>query len=315
MQSQQKKPLAVVMATDDKAAFAAGCALLSLKANSPLLFKKANIIIYYQNLSQQNRKALRSIGRVFFKEYKLNFSTADIKTIRRYSQLTLARYECFFLLKEYKQLLWLDLDILVKKELINILKFKKSGFAMAHDDNIVASNFLKPIKGFDLLKRNFNAGVIVFSENMANPVKVGAWCYQQTKALANKLFWIDQGILNLALQKFSIKPAVLPRKFNSHPVLSPIKTDNALILHAMGNYKFWDNYPFKEWDKFYSEWLGLGGAEVTIQNYDKKYLLMFKFKLFLEKVPFIWGFSQKILSFKFALLNNKTLKTQGLKGR
>ena len=186
---------------------------------------------------------------------------------------------------------------------------------MAHDDNIVASNFLKPIKGFDLLKRNFNAGVIVFSENMANPVKVGAWCYQQTKALANKLFWIDQGILNLALQKFSIKPAVLPRKFNSHPVLSPIKTDNALILHAMGNYKFWDNYPFKEWDKFYSEWLGLGGAEVTIQNYDKKYLLMFKFKLFLEKVPFIWGFSQKILSFKFALLNNKTLKTQGLKGR
>ncbi len=60
MQSQQKKPLAIVMATDDKAAFAAGCALLSLKQNSPLLFKKADIIIYYQNLSQQNRKALRS---------------------------------------------------------------------------------------------------------------------------------------------------------------------------------------------------------------------------------------------------------------
>ena len=310
---QQKKPFAIVMATDDKAAFAAGCALLSLKENSPRLFKKADIIIYYQNLSQQNRKALRSIGRVFFKDYRLNFSTSAIRTIRRYSQLTLARYECFFLLKEYRQILWLDSDILVKKELINILKFKKAGFAIAHDDNIIACNFAKPVRGFDMLRRNFNAGVLLFSENMANPIKIGAWCYQQTKMLAPILIWADQGVLNLALQKFAIKPAILPRKFNSHPVLSPIKMGNTLILHAMGDYKFWDNYPLPEWDKFYNQWLGLSGAEVTIQNYNKKYLLMFKFKLFLEKVPFIWWFFQKVLKIKFALSNKKIIKKQRLR--
>ena len=314
MQSAQKKPLAIVMATDDKAAFAAGTALLSLKENSPLLFKKADIIIYYQNLSPNNRKALRAIGRVFLKEYRLNFSTSAIKTIRRYSQLTLARYECFFLLREYKQLLWLDCDILVKKELVNILKFKKAGFAIAHDDNIAAANFSRPVKGFDMTKRNFNAGILVFSDNMPNPVKIGAWCYQQTKSLAPLLLWADQGILNLALQNFSIKPAVLPRKFNSHPVLSPIKTKNALLLHAMGDYKFWDNYPFPEWNKFYKQWLESGGAEVTIQNYNKKYLIMFKIKLFLEKIPLIWWFFQKALKIKFTLSNKRILKKQGIKG-
>lgn len=310
---QQKKSLAIVMATDDKAAFAAGSALLSLKENSPLLFKKADIIVYYQNLSQQNRKALRATGRVFFKEYRLNFSTSAIRTIRRYSQLTLARYECFFLLKEYRQILWLDSDILVRKELINILKFKKAGFAIAHDDNIAACNFAKAVRGFDMMRRNFNAGILLFSDNMANPIKIGAWCYQQTKILAPLLLWADQGILNLALQKFSIKPAVLPRKFNSHPVLSPIKTENAIVLHAMGDYKFWDNYPFPDWNKFYNQWLALGGAEVTIQNYNKKYLLLFKLKLFLEKIPFIWWFFQKALKIKFALSNKKTLKKQGLR--
>ncbi len=310
---QQKKPLAIVMATDDKAAFAAGSALLSLKENSPLLFKKADIIVYYQNLSPQNRKALRAIGRVFLKDYRLNFSTSAIRTIYRYSQLTLARYECFFLLKQYRQVLWLDSDILVRKELTNILKFKKAGFAIAHDDNITACNFAGSIKGFDMLRRNFNAGILVFSDNMANPIKIGAWCYQQTKILAPLLLWADQGILNLALQKFSIKPAVLPRKFNSHPVLSPIKTENALVLHAMGDYKFWDNYPLPDWNKFYNQWLGLGGAEVTIQNYNKKYLFMFKLKLFLEKLPFLWWFFQKALKIKFALSNKKTIKKLGLR--
>lgn len=314
MQPLQKKPLAVVLATDDKAAFAAGVALLSLKANSPLLFKKAEIIIYCQNLSRENRKALRSLGRVFFREFKLNFATSDIKTIKRYSQLTLARYECFFLLKEYKQVLWLDSDILVRKELINILKFKKSGFAAAHDDNIVASNFFKPVKDYDMLRRNFNAGVLLFSDNMANPVKAGAWCYQQTKKLAENLRWIDQGILNLYIQNFAVKPAILPRKFNSHPVLSPVKTEQTLILHAMGDYKFWDNYPFKEWNSFYEQWLAAGGKDVTIQNYNKKYLILFKIKMFLEKVPFIWWFFQKLVKFKMNRFNKKTLKEQGLKG-
>lgn len=312
MQANQKKPLAIVMATDDKAAFAVGAALLSLKANSPALFKKAEFIIYNQNLSPQNKKALRAIGRVFFKEFKLNFSTNDIKTIRRYSQLTLARYECFFLLSQYRQAIWLDSDILVKKELINILKFKKSGLATAYDDNIVASNFSEKIEGFDMLRRNFNVGILVFSDNMANPIKAGAWCYNQTKALANKLLWIDQGILNLLLQKFAIKPSILPRKFNSHPVLSPIKTENALILHAMGDYKFWDNYPFKEWNIFYKQWLDLGGSEVTIQRYNKKHFILFKIKLFIEKIPFIWPVFQKILKIKFNCLNKKILQTRGI---
>lgn len=313
MQANQKKPLAIVMATDDKAAFAAGTALLSLKTNSPLLFKKAEIIIYNQNLSQANKKALRAIGRVFFKEFKLNFPTNEIKTIRRYSQLTLARYECFFLLSQYRQVIWLDSDILVKKELLNLLKFKKSGLAIAYDDNIVASNFSGRIKDFDMLRRNFNVGVLVFSDNMLNPVKAGAWCYKQTKTLANKLLWIDQGILNLLLQQFSIKPAILPRKFNSHPVLSPIKTENALILHAMGDYKFWDNYPFKEWNTFYKQWIDLGGSEVTIQKYNKKHLILFKIKMFLEKIPFIWAVFQKLVKIKFKFLNKKILKERGIK--
>ena len=315
MQPVQKKPLAVVLATDDKTAFAAGVALLSLKENSPLLFKKAEIIIFYQNLSKENKRALRSLGRVFFKEYKLNFSTAAIKTIKRYSQLTLARYECFFLLKDFNQILWLDCDVLVRKELINILKFKKAGFAISHDDNIVASNFFAPVEGYDMTRRNFNAGVILFSaSNIKNPVKAGAWCYQQTKALADKLRWIDQGILNLYLQKFQVKPAILPRKFNSHPVLSPIKTSQALILHAMGNYKFWDNYPFKDWDNFYQKWLQAGGAEVIIQNYNKKYLILFKIKIFLEKIPFIWRFFLKIVDIKMKFLNKKVIMKMGIKG-
>ncbi|MDR0953669.1 MAG: hypothetical protein LBM71_05820 [Elusimicrobiota bacterium] len=304
-----KKFLAVVLATDDSMAFALAATLLSFKKNSPLLFGRAEFFVFTQNLSEQNKETLLKICPITFNNFKLPFDPSKIKTLRRYSELTMARYECFNMLDTYQNVLWLDIDLLILKEIEGLLAYN-TGLAMAQDDNIVASNFYKLQKKYKMTAKNYNAGVLLLSDKLHNYKEIGAWCYEQTKKLAANLLWIDQAILNISVQHFNIKVAKIPRAYNANPFSSPAKTKDIFILHAMGEHKFWNNYPLPEWFALYRQWLDLGGLPFGNKPVSGKIIFAFKVKLLLEKIPFIWPFFVFFNKLRFANLNKKALKRQ-----
>ncbi len=289
MTGKTKKPLALVFAADDKTSFALACALLSVKENAPLLFKKADFFVYTQDISDENKLALQKIAQLTFLPFELPFNPSEIKTLGTYTVLTMARYEMFFLLDAYKQALWLDTDILVQGEIEPLLSYNKSGLALAKDGNSVAANFFaRPTGDFNMSAQNYNAGVFLLNDTLPEYKQIAAWCYEQTKNLSPVLNWIDQAVLNLALQNFSIVPDELERKYNSNPFSSPVKIKDALILHCAGKNKFWNNFELPLWSKLYNKWLALGGAPKPAQKTCLLNKSLFKVKFFIEKVPFLW---------------------------
>jgi lipopolysaccharide biosynthesis glycosyltransferase len=309
MNSNIKENLAVVMAADNSSAFALAVALLSFKANSPRLFSRADFIVYTQDMDDKNKTALQKICKINFKNFQLPFDSGKIKTIKTYTELTLARYECFYMLRQYADVLWLDIDILITKELINILSHNSRGIALAQDLNFVALNFLKkPDENYNLRKRNFNAGVMLLSDNLPNCEEFADWCYDATQKYATRLRFPDQAIINLALQRFHIKPTVLPANFNAHPFSATVKSEQAYILHAMGKNKFWTNCPMPRWFQFYGQWLRVSGAPMPVQNISFIKIVLFKLKLIIEKVPFLWNIFNFLNKRRFKKMNSKVLK-------
>ncbi|MDR0646279.1 MAG: hypothetical protein LBG46_04835 [Elusimicrobiota bacterium] len=308
MNENIKKNLAIVLAADNYSAFALAVALLSLKTNSPRLFHQADFIVYTQNIDDKNKTTLQKICKIDFRNFQLPFGSDKIKTIKTYTELTLARYECFYMLQQYIDILWLDIDILITQELVNILSRNTKGIALAHDLNFVALNFLKkPVGNYNLRKRNFNAGVMLLSDNLSNYKEIADWCYNATQQYAPLLRFPDQAIINVALQHFRIRPAVLSTHYNAHPFSALVKTYQAHILHAMGKNKFWTNCPMPQWSKFYGQWLHMGGAPMPVQNVDLIKIIFFKLKLAIEKTPVLWNIFSFLNRYRFKKLNNKVL--------
>ena len=306
---ENKKGLAIVLAADDKFAPALGVALLSLKQNSPRLFARADFFVYTQDMRPQTKEILQKICPINFKDFTLPFSSADIKTIKQYTELTLSRYECFYMLADYQNVLWLDIDILAAAELEGILEHGANGIAMAHDLNFFAFNFLKsPGKEYDLRRKNFNAGVLLLTDSLQNHKEIGDWCYEATLKWAPILRFPDQAVLNAALQHFNLQPAMLPAGFNAHPFSAPVPCYKAALMHAMGKHKFWTDCPLPAWYQFYTRWQGMGGAQLPAQKHDAAAVMLFKTKLFIEKIPILWVIFNFINKYRFKKLNEKILR-------
>ncbi len=301
-----------MLAADDKYIFALASVIIGLKTNAPKLAAMADFFVYTQNISPQNREALLKIQPVNILEFHLPFDTVQIKTLGRYSELTFARYEAFPLLKQYKNVLYLDSDIIILKELLPLLDTAKNGFALCYDDNLVAANFSAKIDGYNLKTRNRNAGIMLITDDLQNQDEIYSKCYKITKQHAAKLEWPDQGILNILLQHFKIVPGEIPLQFNAHPITSYIRLKETAILHAMGPYKFWNGFYLKQWQRFYGQWLAAGGKEQIKLPFDKRTGFMFKAKLFLEKVPFLWYLFYKFNKFRFSRYNYRIVKRMGL---
>ena len=307
--AENKKNLAVVLAADDKFAPALGAALLSLKKNSPKLFALADFFVYTQDMSPQTRETLQKICPINFKDFVLPFSSADIKTIAQYTELTLARYECFYMLADYQNVLWLDIDILVTGEIEGILDYGTAGIALANDLNFFAFNFLKSPGGeYNLSRKNFNAGVLLLMDALKNYKEIGNWCYEHTLKWAPILRFPDQAVINAALQRFNLQPGVLPADFNAHPFSAPLPCYKAKLLHAMGKHKFWTDCPLPAWYQFYTQWQSMGGRMLPAQKHDAGALLIFKTKLFIEKIPFLWAIFNFLNKYRFKKLNEKIIR-------
>lgn len=256
------KKIAIVTGATGNVTFAAANVLMGIKKHSPRL--NADFIIYQNDFSENDQNLLNQITPCKFIEYKFPIKEEYRFTERyfkRFTKMAFSLFECFNLLKEYDKVLWLDIDVLVQKDISDIFEQGEVGLAMAKEPCSTAKNFLEPpdfIIEADK-EKSYNTGIVLFTNKIQEPEKIAERCYDLTYEYAKHLLLADQSTINLLLVKDNIEVKELSKqKYNCLPNEEGVKT--ASIVHAHGDYKFWNYYKFPEWNEHYKNWLKMGGS-------------------------------------------------------
>ncbi|MBR4632883.1 MAG: hypothetical protein IKO48_06170 [Elusimicrobia bacterium] len=269
--NNQNKKTAIVFALNDTYAFCSYASICSLKKHSPKLVQQSDILIYVCDMTDTNKKALNTLN-VKIINYNFPLSIKQTKEIKAFSLASFARYECFNLLNNYENVIYLDSDILVQKELSDVFDLvKDTGFGLIKEKVKVEVCKKNKIEGFDLSKQMFNSGFFILTRKFKlNFNEITNYCYIKTAELCEKLYLPDQAILNLAIKHFNIIPNEIPMLFNTPASLSTKILKEANIIHFTGHRKPWNYYYFDEFYKYYKQWIINGGTPIDKIRKDSK---------------------------------------------
>jgi lipopolysaccharide biosynthesis glycosyltransferase len=254
-----------------------GHLLLQIKETNSNLFDIA--LIYYEKISEKDKKIMEKIMPCKFIKYDYKFSTEvlELPAFKKFSCLMFSRYEMFDLLNEYETITWIDTDVLICGDLSPIVNNAKAfGFVANFENEIdksykyvdyVRTSFRDGYQSqnYDLTKYNMSSGIISVGDHIKSNKSLTKWCYDKTIEYSKDLVLPDQGILNLLVQEFNID--VCPAGENGAYCVYPYNgrnVDNAKIIHSWGSRKFWNNWylflKFPRWNNLYQKWLNMGGS-------------------------------------------------------
>ena len=258
-----KKNVALVFGITEEYGFALANTLIGLKKHNKKFWD--DIIIYHDGLPNYIQNSIKKIIDVIFidlstKDSFKNIDKIDASVIKKYSVATFYRYECFNLLKDYHQVIWNDVDILIQGDISGLLDYgKKTGvaFSSALSSFVMASSLKKLLTEYNMFAPLWNVGIMVLTDNLKDYEKKYNWCIEATCRYGEKLLWPDLAVLNLMLQEFDIEPENIDKnKYVCLPLSENAR--DAIILHAYGDKKFWNylkylrGYP--EWMENATEW-------------------------------------------------------------
>jgi|GEM_PF-251107 len=252
-----------------------GTTLLQINNTNPGLFDEA-IIYYIDNILPKDQILLNSIMPCRFIKYTppLPLDLFEKPRFKLFSVLMFARFEMFQYLKEFETITWLDTDILIQKdirELLYIAKKNEAVFIREDDENKTAKNidrmrtcfisYLPEPYSNDYL---YISGTFVLSNKITQKVDYTEWCYKKTIEWADNLSLPDQGVINALIQEFNLKISVVPGNiYACFPDISRNCYD-AAIIHSWGANKFWNDWylflKYPKWYDFYKQWISIGGS-------------------------------------------------------
>lgn len=251
--------------------FAVGNVLIGLKKHFSLPEDEYDIILYVnKKLDKKDENAIKSIYKdAIINIYKSPFpkSFKNTNCALQWSIMAFARYECFSLIEKYNNVLYLDTDILIQKDIIDLLNIKENIGVCFEDVNTIRENIESMAQKFNSSKYNldkklFNSGVFIINDSITNGNEIKDWCYK----MSVKWLTADQPILNLAVQEFNINVYGFSDAYNRYK-LSKKGLKDACIIHALCGVKFWNTNDSAEWNENNQKWIELGGAV-----YDPKYV-------------------------------------------
>lgn len=256
-----KKENAVVFGLTKDHVFALACCLMDLVALSGGSID--DIIVFHDGISDQDRERLNSIAPCIFRIYEVPHFRNRIKyapATLRFTEMVYSKYECLALLREYKNVLWLDYDIIVQKDIAHLFSPNESGLKFIPGGLRVREQFLSPVDGYNLEVEGICASTFVFHDNIGDYVEMYDFCYRQTSRLAKDLYLPEQGVFDLMMQEFNLVPAPLSNHiYTPHPS-DHSHVDDAVIIHAYSQPKFWNGLEHSHWRENYQRWLDMGGT-------------------------------------------------------
>ena len=272
-----KKKIALLLCSTGNEAFAVGNIIIGAKKYlfQNLPYENYDIIFYTDKLEGKDENALKNIfPKIIIKIYKSPFSKEmlNLRELNHFSSFTYARFEAFNLLEEYEKVFYVDTDIVIQKDISEIINIK-TPLAISYFANkmTVSGNFTKEnmdlVKGYDLNKVSIIAAVFLINDSLNNYQIMSKWCYDKAEEYKTN----DQSILNLLIQEFDIETHDLTESYGAYPTSSIAK--DAHIIHAIGPAKFWRGTYNKEWEENNKIWIESGGNATYEENAKKRKLV------------------------------------------
>jgi lipopolysaccharide biosynthesis glycosyltransferase len=258
-----KRGLAVVMGITPDLAFAAATVLRSLRRLPPA--DDYDVVLYHGGLCDSDLERLGRLHPCRFERYRCPARIQrgiPAASLRAFSDQVYAKYECFDLLAQYSQVLWLDADILVRGDTTALLERGRSGAAFALEDKPLRFNFSCDIEGFAMSSPFYNAGVFVLSDRLPGWREAKSWLLEASVRYADRVVMNEQGILNLWLQYQRIEPVDLLPEYNVFRHRPGAV--RARIVHAVGHHKPWMDFTDVTWNEDYRQWLAIGGSPCPV---------------------------------------------------
>ncbi|MFI8735958.1 glycosyltransferase [Ectopseudomonas toyotomiensis] len=266
------KKNAVVFGLTADHAFAVACVMMDLKRLSPRLAD--DVIIIHDGITAKDKKLLSSILSVRFVEYEFPFNESDrvltSSAVKRFTKMVFTKFECLRLLGEYKNVVWLDYDIVVQKNLDDLLAPSKVGVKMMPTGVNVREQLYSDVQEYDMNAEGMSAGTFVFQDNLKGFSEMYKFCYKKLDEYVELLYLPEQAIFDFMLQEFRVKVEPMDRRvFAPHPTDS-IYAKDAKIIHAYGQPKFWNGLHNEQWEGNYAAWVAMGGSPYVGQNIFQK---------------------------------------------
>lgn len=274
----KKKKIALLLCSTGNEAFAVGNVIIGAKKYlfQNLKNEEYDIIFYTDKLNINDEKALKKIfPRIIINIYNPPFSISDnTADITYYTSFAYARFEVFDILDNYQKILYMDTDMVIQKDVSNIINFNESFYISLYKNGTIDLKYNMKEKLFLKLKEKYNldvlrgcSGIFIINDNFPKYKEVKDWCYKQIKTYECN----DEDILNICLQEFNVKPSVLTEHYNCMPD-SPIVND-AYIVHSLGPAKFWRGTYNKFWEENNKIWIEAGGNTTYEENSKKRKLV------------------------------------------
>lgn len=264
-----KKKVAVAMSGTANLAFAMANVLIGIDKYSPGFVDE--VVVYHQGMSQNDQDCLSKIAPCKFIEYKgheLINSLPPTDNISKYSIMSFAIYEIFKLTEEYENVIYLDADLLIQKDISDILLHGPVSMGAGRLTINEACGQEVIDKSIEIYAKS--SGVVIINDQIRNGAKLTKECYQKTHELWNTLVFPDQAIINLIMHENNIPIGNLPLTYNTGKASKNLH--NACVVHTQGGKsKFWNNgisnIMFPEWNRNNDIWLSLGGTPFTGPRY------------------------------------------------
>ncbi len=271
-----KNKSAVVFGLTINHLFAVASVMMDLKKHCPNIADE--IVIFYDNeIKEKDQILLSSILPTRFIKYMFPIEDTTIfnqGTFKYFSKMVFSKYECLRLLNEYEKVLWLDYDIVITKDISELMTTCDSGIKMMPSPGCpVRKQLHEPISDYNMEAEAICASTFVFQDHLKDYMNLYEFCYEKLEKYAKYLCFGEQAIFDFMIQEFKLK--IFPIENN---IYSPHPTDiekikDAKILHAFGQPKFWNGLENNQWNINYKNWLAMGGTGKTTDPLKKRIFL------------------------------------------
>lgn len=272
-----KKNNAVVFGLTSDQVFAVACVMMDLRCLSPGLVDE--VVIIHDGINRKDQKILESILPTRFILYDFPIKSARVlnaSSVRQFTKMVFTKFECLRLLDDYRNVMWLDYDIVVQGNLSELFSYCDVGIKFMPGDNSVRGQLHVPVSEYDMDAVGVGAGLFVFQDQLKNYMQMHQFCYEELDKYAEILYMPEQAIFDFMIQYFDLKPVMIDSR-----VYSPHPTDQALapsakIIHAYGQPKFWNGLHNEQWERNYQAWIACGGSKYKGKSFVDKVASKYK---------------------------------------
>ena len=239
------------------------------------------LVIFHDGIPIEEQRKVNKIFPSRFIEYKSPFLNKNdfTDTVSKYfSLMVFCKYECWKLLDEYKCVIWSDYDILILENIEEIAnrkeyyaKFVKNKFLVTKFERNLFWNFENDLSSFNVLGDCISTPIFVLYDDFPNYKIFYEKCLKLTNYYSSALWTPEEAIISILFQNNKIEyDEIDPVIYVTQPFEYNKNKNNAKILHAAGQPKFWNGLENQTWNKYYNIWVKQYDGEPFSENIKKK---------------------------------------------